>query len=68
MACLNRCRVSRFLEQVVRKWSTVSGTAQLSHSYHMTAQLSYDACLLGGNFRQDKSLTFQTRLMASEEF
>jgi len=29
---------------------------------------SYDACLLGGNFWQDKSLTFQTRFMALEEF
>ena len=32
MACLNRCRASRYLEQVLRKWSTVSGSAQLSHS------------------------------------
>ena len=29
---------------------------------------SRDACLLGGEFRQDKSLTFQTRFMASEEY
>jgi len=27
----------------------------------------YDACI-GGNFRQDKSRTFQTRFTASEEF
>jgi len=29
---------------------------------------SYDACLLGRNIRQGKSLTFQTCFMASEEF
>jgi len=29
---------------------------------------SYDACVLDENFRQDKSLMFQTRFMAPEEF
>ena len=34
----------------------------------VSSATSYDAFLLGGNFRQDKSLSFQTRFMASEEF
>jgi len=34
----------------------------------MSSATSYDACALGENFRQDKSLMFQIRFMASEEF
>ena len=34
----------------------------------ISSATSYDACLLGRNMRQGKSLTFQTCFMASEEF
>jgi len=34
----------------------------------ISSATSYDACPLGGNIQQDKSLTLQTRFMVSDEF
>jgi len=66
------CLPHYLLQEVVLMFSTY----RVSQAFFQSREVcclaisnatSYDACLLGGNLRKDKSLTFHTRFMASEK-
>jgi len=67
------CLPHYLLQEVVILFPTNRFHKRFFQSYEVfclaiSSATSYEACLVGGNIRQDKSLTFHTCFMASEEF